>query len=244
MRINKFLAECGICSRRKADEYVTSGRVSVNKKVINQVGYDIDVDNDVVFFDGKKILRPTHFVYKLFYKPKGCICSASEEKQLNTSNNEGKRKTIFDYIKSDVRLFSVGRLDYDSEGLLLLTNDGELAHKLTHPGFEISKTYIVRIEGEIQESDLAILRKGVTFENIKYAPCKLKILNVENNQTRLEMKIIEGKNREIRKMFEAVEKSVVFLKRIAIADLKLGGLARGTSRDLTPVEVNYLKNLC
>lgn len=244
MRINKYLAECGVCSRRKADEYVAQGKVSVNKVIITQVGYDIDIDNDVVFFDGKKILRPTHFEYKLFYKPKGCVCTSSEEKQSNISSAEGKRKTIFDYIKSKVRLFSVGRLDYDSEGLLLLTNDGELAHKLMHPAFEITKTYIVRIEGEIVESDLAILRKGVKFEDIKYAPCKIKVLNYDNNQTRLEIKITEGKNREIRKMFQAVEKQVVFLKRIAIADLKLGGLARGAYRDLTEAEVNYLRKLC
>lgn len=244
MRINKYLAECGICSRRKADELIQNGSVFVNKKPLTQLGYDVDLDHDVVYVFNKKVTLPTHYDYVLFYKPKGCICTATEEKQLTEYNSDITRKTIFDYIKTDRRLFSIGRLDYDSEGLLLLTNDGNLGHALSHPSFEIPKTYIVKIEGEISESDLAIVRKGVKFKDVQYAPCKIKVLNYDEKFSRLEVKITEGKNREIRNMFEAVEKNVVFLKRIAIGDLKLGGLSRGGYRNLNPNEVEYLRKLC
>lgn len=244
MRINKYLAECGICSRRKADELIQNGSVFVNKKPLTQLGYDVDLDHDVVYVFNKKVTLPTHYDYVLFYKPKGCICTATEEKQLTEYNSDITRKTIFDYIKTDRRLFSIGRLDYDSEGLLLLTNDGNLGHALSHPSFEIPKTYIVKIEGEISESDLAIVRKGVKFKDVQYAPCKIKVLDYDEKFSRLEVKITEGKNREIRNMFEAVEKNVVFLKRIAIGDLKLGGLSRGEYRNLNPNEVEYLRKLC
>ncbi len=234
MRLNKYLADCGVCSRRKADELISAGKVSVNKKIVNTLGFDVDTENDVVFVDGKKILQVTHYDYIMFNKPKGCVTTLSDEKG---------RKTIFDFVKIDKRLVPVGRLDYDSEGLLLLTNDGDLTYKLTHPSSEIPKTYIVKIEGEIQESDLAILRKGVTFEGIKFGQSKVKLKGFENGLSRLEVIITEGKNREVRKMFEAVEKNVVFLKRVAVGDLRLGGLSRGGYRELNDFEIEYLKRL-
>ena len=161
---------------------------------------------------------------------------------------EGKkpRRTVVDYLGEykDKRLHPVGRLDYDSEGLLLLTNDGDMTYKLTHPSSEISKTYIVRIEGSIEESDLAILRKGVTVDGVKYGRCKVKVTGVEDGNTRLEVVIFEGKNREIRRMFEAVEKNVTFLKRVAIGELRLGGLSRGGYRELGEGEIAYLAKLC
>ena len=186
------------------------------------------------------------------------------------------RKIITDFIGADYkdkRLYPVGRLDYDSEGLLLLTNDGNLTYKLTHPSSEIPKTYIVKIEGTIEESDLAALRKGVTVDGVKYGRSKVKVTGIEkvsgakkatidpkdtqareaidyaddemkNVFTRLEVIIFEGKNREIRKMFDAVEKKVVFLKRVAIGELRLGGLARGAYRPLNDMEIAYLQSLC
>ena len=268
MRINKYLAECGVCSRRNADELVKQGRVSVNKKVIRELGFDINVDKDIVFVDGKKVVKVTHYDYVMFYKPKGCVTTLDDSKdnksgrpkteletasvsksQENAQENVSKRprKTVIDYIGNDFkdkRLFPVGRLDYDSEGLLLLTNDGDLTYKLTHPSSEIPKTYIVKIEGTIEESDLAILRKGVKVDGVKYGHAKVKVTGVEDGDTRLEVIIFEGKNREIRKMFEAVEKKVIFLKRVAIGDLRLGGLSRGGYRELNETEVAYLKNLC
>lgn len=282
MRINKYLAECGVCSRRKADELVKQGRVSVNKKVVREVGSEVDETNDTVFVNGKKVVRVSHYDYIMFYKPKGCVTTVNDErdnksgrkKPSSDEENGGRfgiadardrrqnaedkalvksedvkkkpRKTVLDYIEGfkDKRLYPVGRLDYDSEGLLLLTNDGDMTYKLTHPSSEISKTYIVKIEGSIEESDLAILRKGVTVDGVKYGRCKVKVTGVEDKNTRLEVIIFEGKNREIRRMFEAVEKNVVFLKRVAIGELRLGGLSRGGYRELTENEVAYLFKLC
>ena len=303
MRINKYLAECGVCSRRKADELVKEGRVSVNKKIVREVGTDVNENQDVVYVDGKKVVRVTHYDYLLFYKPKGCVTTLNEErdnksgrkktdKELEEIANRAEklaaqgiieektehtkpRKIITDFIGADYRdkrLYPVGRLDYDSEGLLLLTNDGNLTYKLTHPSSEIPKTYVVKIEGTIEESDLAALRKGVTVDGVKYGRSKVKVTGIEkvggskkatidpkdvrareaiecaddmqNVYTRLEVIIFEGKNREIRKMFEAVEKKVVFLKRVAIGDLRLGGLARGAYRPLNDMEIAYLQSLC
>ena len=303
MRINKYLAECGVCSRRKADELVKQGRVSVNKKVVREVGTDVDESKDVVFVDGKKVVRVTHYDYLLFYKPKNCVTTLNEDndnksgrkktdKELEEIKNRAEklaskgiveevkehskpRKIITDFIGDDYknkRLYPVGRLDYDSEGLLLLTNDGDLTYKLTHPSSEIPKTYVVKIEGTIEESDLAALRKGVTVDGVKYGRSKVKVTGIEKVKdikkavidpkdtlareaiecsedmsgvfTRLEVIIFEGKNREIRRMFEAVEKKVVFLKRVAIGELRLGGLVRGAYRPLNEMEIAYLQTLC
>lgn len=234
MRLNKFLAECGVCSRRKADEIIAEGRVTVNRKTVSEMGFDVDEKKDVVYLDGKKIVPVTHYEYIMFNKPKGCVTTMSDDKG---------RKTVYDFIGREKRLVPVGRLDYDSEGLLLFTNDGELTHKLTHPSNEIPKTYVVKIKGEISESDMATLRKGVTVNGVKYSRCKVKFTGEENGLSRLEVVIFEGKNREIRRMFEAVEKNVVFLKRVAIGDLRLGGLSRGGFRELNEFEVDYLKRL-
>lgn len=265
MRINRYLAECGVCSRRKADEYVKAGRVSVNKKIVREVGSEIN-DGDVVYVDGKKVVHVTHYDYVMFNKPKGCVTTMddsrddksgrkkdSDESKQNISNssapfteNKKPRRTVMDYLGEykDKRLHPVGRLDYDSEGLLLLTNDGDMTFKLTHPSSEISKTYIVKIEGGIEESDLAILRKGVVVDGVKFGRCKVKVTGVEDGNTRLEVVIFEGKNREIRRMFEAVEKNVIFLKRVAVGELRLGGLSRGGYRELSEGEIAYLLNLC
>lgn len=302
MRINKYLAECGVCSRRKADDLVKQGRVSVNKKIVREVGSDIDENRDVVFVDGKKVVRVTHYNYILFYKPKNCVTTLNEDndnksgrkktdKELEEIKNRAEklaakgiveepkehtkpRKIITDFIGDDYknkRLYPVGRLDYDSEGLLLLTNDGDLTYKLTHPSSEIPKTYVVKIEGTIEENDLAALRKGVVVDGVKYGRSKVKVTGIEKVKdtkkavidpkdiiakeaiecaedtsgvfTRLEVIIFEGKNREIRRMFEAVEKKVVFLKRVAIGELRLGGLARGAYRPLNDMEVAYLQTL-
>lgn len=234
MRLNKFIAECGVCSRRKADELIAAGRVSVNKKVVTEMGFDVDPDRDGVFLDGKKILPVNHYEYIMFNKPKGCVTTASDEKG---------RKTVYDFVGTDRRLVPVGRLDYDSEGLLLFTDDGELVHRLTHPSSEIPKTYIVKIEGSISESDMAILRKGAVVDGVKYGKSKVRLLGEEEGASRLEVVITEGKNREIRKMFAAVEKNVIFLKRVAIGALRLGGLSRGGKRELSDAEVAYLKSL-
>lgn len=235
-RLNKFLANCGVASRRGADKLIEEGRVSVNGKIVTELGISVDEETDRVLVDGRKVKPVEKMTYIMFHKPKGCVTTASDEKG---------RKTIFDYLNLKVKLHPVGRLDYDSEGLLLLTNDGDLTYKLTHPSSEIPKIYMVKIEGEIQESDLAILRKGAVVDGERFGRAKVKLLEYDKdkNISRLEVAITEGKNREIRRMFVAVEKNVIFLKRVAVGELRLGGLGRGAYRYLTDAEVEYLKSL-
>lgn len=236
MRINKYIAECGIASRRNADLLIQEGRVKLNGKSVTTPGVDVDETNDTVTVDGNKISLPSQFTYILFNKPKGCVCTSSDDKG---------RKTIFDFIDlPNKRLFSIGRLDYDSEGMLILTNDGELSFRLTHPSNEIPKTYTVKIEGNITESEIAKLRNRVELPGGGISHhAKIKVLDESPDFTRLSVTIFEGKNRQIRRMFESVDKNVVFLKRVAIGDFKLGGLSRGGWRYLTDQEIFYLQNI-
>ena len=235
MRINKYIASSGVTSRRNADKLVTEGRVKVNGKTVTELGFDVNENNDTVSVDGKKIALINKYTYIMMYKPKGCVCSA---------NDECGRKTVFDYVDVDKRLFTVGRLDYDSEGLLLLTNDGALAQYITHPGNEMPKSYLVKVEGDIPEADLARLRKGVKLDDGSLtARAKVRLKEIAGNVYSYDVTIFEGKNREIRRMFEAIGKEVIFLKRVAVGDLRLGGLSRGTYRYLTDKEIDYLKNL-
>lgn len=234
MRINKYLASCSVASRRKSEEYILKGLVKVNGKVVTELQYDVNENKDKVEVDGKILKYSPKFEYYLLNKPKGYVC---------TSKDEHDRKIVIDLIKTNTRIFSVGRLDYNSEGLLILTNDGDLNYKLTHPSNEINKTYIVKIKGSISESEKAVLRKGVVVNGERYSPCKLTELSSDKDSTRLEVVIHEGKNHEIRNMFSVVGKEILMLKRTKIGDLKLGGLNRGEYRTLKDYEVEYLKNL-
>ncbi|MDE7216021.1 MAG: rRNA pseudouridine synthase [Clostridia bacterium] len=235
-RLNKYLASTGAASRRSADKLIAEGRVRVNGKTVKELGTSINERNDTVMVDDKIVKPASDYSYIMFYKPKGCITSASDEKG---------RKTIYDYL-TDLNiphLISVGRLDYDTEGMLILTNDGELAHKLTHPSFEVPKTYSVKVKGEMPEHKLAQLRKGVKIDGELTKRCKVKLLEYKDGESKLQITITEGKNRQVRKMFEAVEREVVFLKRVAVGDLRLGGLSRGGYRYLNDDEVYYLKHI-
>lgn len=235
MRINKYLASAGLGSRRSVEELVLAGRVKVNKETVTKLSFDVDETNDTVVVDGNKVELTTNFTYILFYKPKGCIC---------TTNDEKGRKTIYDYLNIDKSIHSVGRLDYDTEGMLILTNDGDLHNRLTHPANEIPKTYLVKVEGTIEQSDLAIMRKGIEIDGYKTGRCKIKMKEIEPGDiVSYFITIYEGRNRQVRKMFESIGKEVIFLKRVAIGDLKLGGLGRGAQRFLKDDEVFYLKNL-
>lgn len=237
MRLNKYIASSGFSSRRKAEEYILNGRVRINGNIVKDLSTQIDVINDVVTIDNK-ILHSSpsnQKIYLMFNKPKGCICSASDEKG---------RKTIFDIINLNVRLFSVGRLDYNTEGLLLLTNDGDLAYKLAHPSFDIEKTYIARIKGLVTESEINLLRQGVIIDKKnRTKPAKIKIMEKSREETKIEITISEGKNRQIHKMFEAIKKEVKSLKRISFGSLNLSGVSRGKCRDLSKNEINDLHSL-
>lgn len=234
MLINKFLAEQGVASRRGSDEIIAAGRVTINGKVA-QAGDDVSGE-DVVMLDGKTLSHKVKYEYYLLNKPKGYLCTVSDDKG---------RKTVMDLLPAGAgRVFPVGRLDYDTEGMLILTNDGDLAYRLTAPQSEIAKTYLVRIEGSITDIQLNRLRAGVEIDRgVMSKKCKVTVTETNKKYTKLRVVITEGKNREIRKMFEAVGKQVVFLKRLKIGDLTLTGLDRGAVRRLSQEEVYYLKNL-
>jgi 23S rRNA pseudouridine2605 synthase len=236
MRINKFIASGGLCSRRAAEKFVTSGAVKINGKTVTNLSTDVNVDNDTVTVNGERVEPVRRFTYIMMYKPKGCVC---------TLNDDKGRKTVVDYLGDfrEERIYPVGRLDYDTEGLLILTNDGNLANTLTQPSKEIPKTYIAKIEGEVPKDDIKKLKEGVTVDGIKLKPCNIVLTACENNITRLEITIFEGKNREIHKMFETIGKEIIFLKRTQIGKVKLGGLGRGAYRFLSEKELSYLRSL-
>lgn len=234
MRINKFLADQGIASRRGADEIIAEGRVSINGKTA-KAGDDV-TPSDSVSLDGKQLSHKVKYEYYIMNKPKGCVCTVKDDKG---------RKTVMDLLPANVgRVFPVGRLDYDTEGLLILTNDGDLAYRLTAPQNEIQKTYLVRVEGSVTTTQLNRLRAGVEIEKgVVTKKCKVTVTETNKSFTKLHVVLTEGKNREIRRMFEVVGKEVAFLKRLRIGELTLSGLDRGAVRRLSPEEVFYLKNL-
>ncbi|MDY2841906.1 MAG: pseudouridine synthase [Candidatus Borkfalkiaceae bacterium] len=231
MRINKYLAESGVCSRRAADNLIAEGVVKKNGKVCS-VGEDVDIVNDKITVNGKPVSIVKNFEYYVMNKPKGYVCTVKDDKD---------RKTVMDLLPKNItRVYPVGRLDYDSEGLLIFTNDGDLAYKLTHPKNEIPKTYLVKTEKPVSDKDVAALRAGVTVDGVRTKKCNVTLIETNKTGSKLHVTITEGRNRQVRKMFEAVGNSVDFLKRIKIGDLKLTGLNRGETRKLTPAEINYL----
>ncbi len=232
MRINKFMAECGVASRRACDEMILEGRVKVNGKKIDTPGLEINEFNDAVTLDGRRIMLVSKKYYIMLHKPKGYVTTVKDDKG---------RKTVMELIKIRSRLYPVGRLDYDTEGLLLLTNDGQLAYALTHPSHEVPKTYIAKIKGKISDTEVRQLRKGVEIDGKMTLPAVVKIIETDDEFSRVEVTIKEGRNHQIKKMFEVVEKEVVFLKRTAIGPLKLGGLGRGEYKNLTSKEIEILK---
>ena len=233
MRINKYLAQCGVASRRDCDRIISEGCVTLNGRVCG-LGDDV-ADGDTVKVDGKQVAIKKNEYY-LLHKPKGYLSTVSDDKG---------RKTVMDILGSGVgRVYPVGRLDYDSEGLLILTTDGELAQHLTHPSNEVPKTYLVKVEGSLTEDDLNPIRSGIEIEGgYVTKKCRAHIVETNRDFTRVEMVLREGKNREIRKMFAAIGKAVMLLKRTKVGELTLRGLERGSFRKLSPAEVEYLKSI-
>lgn len=228
MRINKYLALCGVASRRKSEAFVTEGKVTVNGKIVKDLTTTVNVKKDKVMLEGELVSLPSNYVYYKLHKPKGYICSTTDDRG---------RKTIFDLIKSDTRLFSIGRLDYDTEGLILLTNDGDLAQKISHPSHETEKEYIVKIEGLIKESEMAVLRAGVIENGVRMPQAKVNLIENVNENSRLSVVIHEGQNRQVRRMFEAIGRNIILLKRVRIGNIKLGGLKRGEYKELKSYEL-------
>lgn len=234
MRLQKYIAEAQVASRRKAEEMIGEGRVWVNGKKITELGTKVESDRDVVTVDGKEIHICEKMVYIMLNKPEGCVTTVKD--QFN-------RKSVMDYVKDvNERIYPVGRLDYDTSGLLIMTNDGELTYRLTHPKHNVVKTYIAEVDREPDKRDMEKFRKGIVIDGRKTAEAEIKIIE-KGKKTVLEIRIREGRNRQVRKMCAAINCKVIKLKRISIGKLELGELERGRYRYLTEEEVEYLKSL-
>jgi len=231
-RLNKYIASSGLCSRRKADEIIESGVVKVNGKTVRELGYIVQ-EKDKVFVENK-LIHPVKLQYYRFYKPAGYI---------TTSDDENGRKTIYDLLPENLHhLNPVGRLDKDSTGLLILTNDGELANQLTHPSVKVPKLYRVTIDSKITNEDISKMNSGIEIEPGKLAYAQVRIIEVDNKHTTMEILLFQGLNRQIRKMFEYLGHNVVSLKRIQHATLNLDGLKRGEFKPIKPQQIKELKN--
>ncbi|WP_412990261.1 pseudouridine synthase [Pediococcus siamensis] len=233
-RLQKVMAEAGVASRRKSETLITTGRVKVNGEVVKTLGTKVD-ETDEIEVNGVPLQREK-LVYLLFYKPRGVISSVSDEK---------KRKTVMSYFP-DVRqrIYPVGRLDYDTSGILLMTNDGQLANRLTHPKFKFEKTYVAKVEGIPTNKQLEDLRHGVKIDKKLTAPAKTKILSsdLQKKTAIVEITIHEGRNHQVKKMFEKIGHPVNKLKREKYGFLTLEGLQSGEWRELRPNEINRLKS--
>ena len=214
MRLNKFLSSSGICSRRKADEMIKNGLVEVNNKVVNELGSIVNEKKDIVKVEGKVVSLPHCRVYLKLFKPKGYVCSAHDERG---------RKTIYELVKSERRLFS--------------------AKKISHPTTGIEKEYHVSVVGAMKESEFAVLRKGVVFDGNRMPSARVKPISFDGKITKVSIIIDEGQNRQVRRMFEAIGREIKLLKRVRIGSVKLGGLKRGEARDLREDEVQSLMEL-
>mgnify|MGYP005844158499 FL=1 len=232
VRLQKVIAQAGLASRRAAEELIRQGRVTVNGQVVRELGVRVDPEEDAILLDHKPVLAASRKVYLLFYKPRHCVTTLSDP--------QGRRKVI-DFIPDlGVRLFPVGRLDYDAEGLLLLTNDGELAHRLQHPRFGVPKKYEVKVQGHPDEQALQMLRTGVTLEDGKTAPAEVVSGRRLPKACWLTLTLHQGWYRQIKRMCEAVGHPVLKIKRTAYGPLTLGELAVGSFRRLTRSEIEKL----
>jgi 23S rRNA pseudouridine2605 synthase len=234
IRLQKYLAEAGVASRRKSEELIQAGRVEVNGIKTVELGIKVS-ESDIIKVDGKEVKPEDKKVYIMLNKPAGYV---------TTSKDQFSRKTVMDLIQGvNERIYPVGRLDYETSGLLLLTNDGDLAYKLTHPKHEAEKVYHVKIAGFLDELDIERFKKGIKIDDYVTSPAKLRILEKLKNDTVVEITIHEGKNRQVRRMFEAVGYTVLKLKRVSTGPLKLEGLEEGSWRHLNEKEIKALVNM-
>lgn len=235
IRLQKYMASSGVASRRASEKLIEEGRVKVNGQVVTQLGTSIDPEIDQVEVDGKPITAVTEMIYILLNKPPGFVTTAKD--QFN-------RPTVLDLLQ-DVpsRVYPVGRLDYQTSGLLILTNDGDLTLKLTHPKHEVFKTYVATVEGIIQAEQLEQLKKGVDIGDFMTSPAEVTLIKHGIQESVVQIAIREGKYRQVRRMFETVGHPVTALQRISLGQLNLSGLSESKWRHLTANEVNYLKSL-
>lgn len=242
MRINKYIATCGVASRRKADELVSGGRVKVNGEVVTELGMEVS-SNDRVEVDGQVVTLSQQDFYFMMNKPQGCVTTVSDDRNRATVLelfNEWFERV---YNQTPPRVFPVGRLDYNTQGLLILTTDGDLANILTHPRHHIEKTYVAKVRPVLTSADVHKLETGVLIDGEKTLPAKVKIVSTNGNKQFVELTILQGRNRQVRKMFSAVGKIVEKLERVSVGQLKLQNLERGDIRPLKTSEIAYLKSL-
>ncbi|NLZ92204.1 MAG: rRNA pseudouridine synthase [Clostridiales bacterium] len=231
-RLQKYMASCGVASRRKCEEIIAEGRVKVNGVTVREAGLKIQPSKDKVTVDGREIIPANKPVYIMLNKPVGYV---------STVRDQFKRPTVLDLLRGvKGRIYPVGRLDYDSEGLLLLTNDGNLAYGLTHPRHRVDKTYIVVVQGRPSRKEIDRIRKGVEIDGRMTSPADIRVESIQGNKTAFRVVIHEGRNRQVRRMFGAVGYAVVSLKRTSIGKLQLGTLAPGRWRFLEDREVKDL----
>ena len=233
VRLQKYIADCGICSRRKAEELILQGKIKVNGKTVSKLGTKVAIGKDIVEYNGSKINLQNKYIYILLNKPIGYV---------TTAKDQFGRESVLDLVKTKERVVPVGRLDMYTSGALILTNDGNFVYKITHPKHEIEKTYTVTLKGIIKDEEVEMLKSGVKIEDYITKPAKVKILKIdkEKNQSRLEITIHEGKNRQVRKMCEAVGHSVLALHRSKIAGIGVKDLELGKWRYLSKQEVNKI----
>ena len=235
MRLQKYLAQCGVASRRHAEEMIAQGLVQVNGQTVTEMGVQVE-ETDVVCIRGEQVRPETEKRYILYHKPMG---------EVTTVTDDSGRETVMDHFRDfPVRLYPVGRLDYDSEGLLLLTNDGDLAARLTHPSHEVDKTYLARVSMHLTPDEIHQLRAGVTLEDgFRTSPAKVRVIREETFASAVLITIHEGHNRQVRRMMEAVGHKVLLLRRVKFGPIDLKGVERGAWRDLTAEEIKALKEL-
>lgn len=234
-RLQKVMAELGVASRRKCEELILLGKVTVNGQIVRELGTKVDKQSATIHVDGIRVTKEIEKVYLLLNKPMGYITSAKDQFD---------RPTVLDLVSEiNERLYPVGRLDYDTEGLLILTNDGDLTFKITHPSHNVTKTYTALMLGRVRDEAIEVFHQGVVIEDYKTAPAKLEILEYTDKGTVVNITIHEGKNRQVRKMCDAIGHPVIRLKRISIGSLKLGDLDPGQWRHLTKAEIEYLYSL-
>ena len=232
-RLQKYIAQCGIASRRKAEELILNGMIKVNGNIVNSI-ITIDDKKDIIEYNNKVIKPELKMVYIILNKPHGII---------TTSHDQFGRKSVLDIVKTDERIYPVGRLDYDTSGLLLLTNDGDVTYRLTHPSHEVNKTYIAEIAGNPTDDEISAFKSGLKIENYITSAADFKVLSKNKTTAEVEITIHEGHNRQVRKMCDKIGHKVIKLKRISIGNLNIGGLDEGKYRMLTIDEINYLKSI-
>lgn len=233
-RLQKYMATCGVASRRKCEEIIQQGRVKVNGLVVSELGYKVDTDKDEVWVDNNKIKKEERKVYIALNKPEGYVCTVKDEKG---------RQTILDLVKVEERIYPIGRLDYDTSGLILLTNDGDVYNKIIHPREEKSKVYIALIKGIPSKESVEKFEMGIDIGGYITAPARIKVIKTFTDSSKVEITIHEGKNRQIRRMCDALNHPVISLKRIQIGNIKLNDLSKGKWRFLDEKEIDQIKSM-